>query len=74
MERKIDVIPFISDENGIRKGYEEMLDGILYDKLWLRFETDHRESVHIREKDLNGLVGLVKDFREEIKKYKEKRR
>lgn len=81
-KRVIVELPIYTQEDEIIKGYREELDGIVYDTLWLtfnkkdgkvqieweRFETDHHRSYYLDEKDLNGMVGLIKNFKKELAK------
>lgn len=83
-KREIIELPLYTREDEIVKGYREELDGIVYDTLWLifdkeerkvyvkweRFETDHHRTVYLNEKDLNGIVGLIKKFKNEIGEVK----
>ena len=82
VKREIIEVPLTIEENEIRKGYREEIDGIVYDTLWLildkedgevfvrweRFETDHHHTDYLDERDLNGIVGLIKKFKNEISK------
>lgn len=86
VKREIIEKPLYTDEDEIIKGYIEELDGIVYDKLWLtfnkkskkilvkweRFVTDSYRTYYLNEENLNGMVELIKKFKESISDIEEK--